>query len=183
MLRFPALLLLAAWSCATWAQAANDSDLFRTLKEQDSTFFERGFNACDLDFLEGAVHRDLRFYHDQGGFQDRDRFFDNTRKYICGNPDSKPIRKVDADSLEVFPLYDDGVLYAAIQRGIHHFYLREPGKPDRATSTARFTHVYVLEDGKWLLKEVLSYDHGDPRPPSPRPVVDKQPGLSPGPES
>lgn len=183
MRRFRAFLLLAAWPCAAWSQTPDDSELFRALKEQDRSFFERGFNACDLDFLEAAVHRELRFYHDQGGFQDRNAFFENTRKYICGNPGSKPIRKVDADSLEVFPLYDGGVLYGAIQHGVHHFYIREPGKPDVPTSTARFTHVYVLDDGKWLLKEVLSYDHGDPRPPNPRPAVDKQPSPAPGPGS
>jgi hypothetical protein len=155
-------ILLAMWSCTAWGQAANDPDLFQALKEQDRTFFERGFNACDLEYLESAVHPQLRFYHDQGGFQDRDTFFENTRKYICANPDSKPIRKVDEDSLEVFPLYDDGALYGAIQSGVHHFYIREPGKPDAPTSSARFTHVYVLEDGRWLLKEVLSYDHHAP---------------------
>ncbi len=42
----------------------------------------------------------------------------------------KPIRKVDAESLDVFPLYSDGKLYGAIQTGIHHFYIREKDKKD-----------------------------------------------------
>lgn len=162
MFRIIPLILLFACSCAAWGQVAKDSDLFKTMEQQDRTFFERGFNACDLDYLESAVHPELRFYHDQGGFQDRKTFFDNTRKYICGNVERKPIRKVDASSLDVFPLHQDGVLYGAIQTGLHHFYLREAGKPDVHTSSARFTHVYVLVDQRWLLKEVLSYDHRSP---------------------
>jgi hypothetical protein len=162
MRRLLASLLLAASSTAAMAQAPGDVDLFEALKEHDRIFFERGFNQCDLDYLEDAVHPQLRFYHDQGGFQDYDAFLGNTRKYICADPDSKPIRKVDADSLQVFPLYGNGVLYAAIQTGSHRFYIREPGKDDVLTSVARFTHVYVLEDGRWLLKEVLSYDHASP---------------------
>lgn len=181
-MRLPTFLLLAAWSCAASAADPGPS-LFQTLKALDDTFFERGFNQCDLAYLEGAVHPGLRFYHDQGGFQERDAFLENTRKYICAGPGRKPIRKVDEASLEVFPLYDDGVLYGAIQRGVHHFYLREPGRADVATGSARFTHVYVLEDGKWLLKEVLSYDHGDPRPPGPPPKGDESPRPSPDSES
>jgi CubicO group peptidase (beta-lactamase class C family) len=64
--------------------------------------------------------------------------------------------------LEVFPLYNDGNLYGAIQKGIHHFYLRESGKEDIWTSTAKFTHIWVLESKTWKLSEVLSYDHHDP---------------------
>lgn len=164
MTRLPILFALIALSPASSAQVATDSALFRELEAQDRTFFERAFNQCDFAYLESAVHPDLRFYHDQGGFQDRAAFLDATRRNICGDPDRKPIRKVDGDSLEVFPLYSDGELYGAIQRGFHHFYLRTPDGSEVPTSSARFTHVYLLEDGRWLLAEVLSYDHGDPRP-------------------
>ena len=78
---------------------------------------------------------------------------------ICGNPDQKPIRKADPLSLEVFPLFQNGRLYGMIQTGIHDFYIREKGKPDRHTSRAKFTHVWFLDNGRWLLREVLSYDH------------------------
>ncbi|AKD05518.1 beta-lactamase [Pontibacter korlensis] len=143
-------------------QVPKDSELFLLLKKQDSTFFERGFNQCDLAYLEGAIHPELRFYHDQSGIQDKKIFFENTQKYICSDLDKKPIRKVEEQSLEVFPLYNNGVLYGAIQSGVHHFYIREPQKTDVQTSTAKFTHLYLLENGKWLLKEVLSFDHNNP---------------------
>jgi hypothetical protein len=142
-----------------FAQVSTDSELFLDLKKQDSLFFARGFNDCDMAYLEEVIHPDLVFYHDQSGIQGREKFFENTKKYLCGNPDLKPIRKLKEGSLEVFPMYSNGELYGAIQHGVHYFYLREPGKQDLKTGVARFTHLYLLVDGKWKLKEVLSYDH------------------------
>ncbi len=147
------------------AQVQENSSLFQDLKAQDSVFFERGFNRCYLNYLKEKVTDDLRFYHDQGGFQDKTKFLENTANNICGPGDKKPIRKVDAESLEVFPMNSGGKLYGAIQTGIHHFYLRETGKEDLWTSTAKFTHLWILEEETWKLKEVLSYDHQSDSPP------------------
>ena len=145
------------------AQVDENSSLFIELKKQDSIFFELGFNQCDLEYLEKHITGDLKFFHDQSGFQDRAIFFDNTRKYICGNPDKKPVRKVEATSLTVFPLYNNGQLYGAIQSGVHHFFIREKGKTDLWTSTAKFTTVWVKESEIWKVSEVLSYDHQEPK--------------------
>ncbi len=146
----------------SYSQAEETSELFKTLREIDSTFFERGFNQCDLEYLDKAIHKNLKFYHDQSGIQDRDDFFENTKKYICSNPDKKPIRKVEGQSLEVFPLYNNGALYGAIQSGVHNFFIRKPNKEDVQTSSAKFIHLYLLENENWLLKEVLSFNHHDP---------------------
>lgn len=144
------------------AQVAKNSALFLELKTQDSVFFERAFNLCDMDYLNKAIHKDLIFFHDQGGIQDKAKFLENTKNNICSNANMKPIRKVEENSLEVFPLYNDGKLYGVIQTGIHNFYIRESGKTDRLTSKAKFIHVWLLENSNWLLKEVLSFDHHDP---------------------
>jgi hypothetical protein len=141
------------------AQETKTSELFLTLKKVDSTFFERGFNQCDIDFIDQSIHKDLLFYHDKSGIQDRKAFIENTKKYLCSNPNKKQIRKVVVESLEVYPMYNNGVLYGAIQSGIHEFYIREPNKEDVVTGIAKFTHLYLLENGKWLLKEVFSFDH------------------------
>lgn len=143
------------------AQLDKNSDLFKTLKRQDSIFFERGFNQCDLEYLANHIANDLKFYHDQSGFQNRDSFFNNTKKYICSNFDKKPIRKVNVRSLDVFPLFNEGKLYGAIQKGEHSFYIREKGKEDVLTSIAMFTHVWLLKGEDWILCEVLSYNHQD----------------------
>jgi hypothetical protein len=158
------VFLLACLICTfeSSAQVKKDSELFRQFAVLDSTFFERGFNQCDMAYMEAHVAKDLRFFHDQGGFQDRNRFFENTRKYICPANGPKPIRKVDLKSLEVFPLYDNGKLYGVIQHGVHLFYLREKGKEDVWTNIAKFTSVWILDNGTWKLSEVLSYDHQEP---------------------
>ena len=145
------------------AQVPKDSELFRTLKTQDSLFFERSFNQCDTNYLKSSVHPDLVFYHDQGGIQDRQVFLERVKQNLCSDPNNKPIRKVEVESLEVFPMYDKNVLYGVIQTGNHNFYRREAGKQDVHTSKAKFIHLYLLINGKWLLKEVLSFDHQDPK--------------------
>lgn len=157
-------IFVAVFNLNSYAQVENTSELFRTLKTQDSLFFERSFNQCDLKYLEKHITEDLEFYHDQGGYQNRESFLENTRKNICSGGAVKPIRQVDENSLQVFPLYDNGKLYAAIQKGIHHFYLKKRGMGDVQSGTARFTHVWKLDNGDWKLAEVLSYDHRNPEP-------------------
>jgi len=159
---FFAALLLICTVLTVNAQLPSTTPLFVELKKQDSVFFERAFNLCDIEYLEKAIHKDLLFFHDQAGMQTKADFLENTRKNICANTAIKPIRKVEENSLEVFPLYKDGKLYGAIQTGIHNFYLREAGKKDTLTSKAKFVHVWLLEDEHWLLKEVLSFDHHSP---------------------
>ena len=140
-------------------QIDNNSDLFVEFKKRDSIFFDRAYNQCDMVYLENHISDNLKFYHDQGGFQDKKTFLENVRKYICSNSDKKPIRQVDPSSLEVFPLYNNGILYGVIQKGMHHFYLREKDKEDVWTSTAKFTSVWILENKIWKIHEVLSYNH------------------------
>lgn len=134
-----------------------------TLQEElalkDAEFFERGFNECDLAYMDAAVSPDLRFYHDKSGFQDKALFMQNTQKYICGDMAHKPVRKLTAGSLSTYPLYRDGTLYGAVQHGLHEFYLRENGKPDQITGTARFTSIWLKQGDTWQLSDVISYDH------------------------
>ena len=144
------------------AQIDKNSPLFLELKKQDSLFFERGFNNCDLAYLEKSVDENLKFYHDNGGFQDKKLFLERTKQNICGNPDQKPIRKVIESSVEVFPLYNNGELYGAIQTGEHQFFTREKNKKDILGGEAKFTSVWTKKDGNWMISDVLSYDHGDP---------------------
>lgn len=158
------LLIVAGSILNVNGQAEQTSELFDILKKQDSLFFERSFNQCDYEYLEMHTTADLEFYHDQGGYQDREAFLKSTRENICSGKGPKPIRKVDAGSLQVFPLYKNGKLYAAIQKGVHHFFLREKGKEEVQTGTANFTHVWRLEKETWKLAEVLSYDHSAPKP-------------------
>jgi hypothetical protein len=140
-------------------QVDKNSDLFLNLKKHDSIFLELGFNQCDLKYIDQMVHHDLNFYHDQGGIQNKVSFIENVKNYICSDLNKKPIRKVLIESLEVFPMYKNGILYGVIQTGIHDFFIKENNKTDIHMSRARFTHLYLYENKLWILKEVLSYDH------------------------
>lgn len=152
------ILLLSVYNKLT-GQVLKDSELFRKLKFQDSIFFEQSFNRCDINYLENAIDKELTFYHDKSGIQNRDKFLENTKKYICGDTLKKPIRKVEEQSLEVFPMYNNNVLYGAVQTGIHSFFIREKNKADVLTGRAKFIHLYLLVNEKWVLKEVISFDH------------------------
>lgn len=85
------------------------------MKKQDSIFFERAFNVCDMEYLSNAVHKDMLFFHDQSSIHTKADFLKKKQENICSNPNYKPIRKVKENSLDVFPLYNDGKLYGAIQ--------------------------------------------------------------------
>jgi hypothetical protein len=145
------------------AQEENTSNLFRDLTKMDSLLFDAGFNLCNLEAMKNAVHDDFEFYHDQSGFNDsKANFLKIFEQNICGNADFKPIRKLKEGSLKVFPLKNNGILYGAIQNGVHEFYIKEPGKEPYLASVARFSHVWELEGERWKLKRVLSYDHREP---------------------
>jgi len=144
------------------SQIDKNSPLFLELKKQDSLFFERGFNNCDIAYLEKTTGENLKFYHDNGGFQDKKLFLERMKQNVCGNLNQKPVRKVIESSLDVFPLYNNGELYGAIQTGRHQFFIREKNREDMLGGQARFTTVWTKKDGNWIISDVLSYDHGDP---------------------
>ena len=73
--------------------------------------------------------------------------------------DYKATRELVAESLKVYPMKNQGKLYGAIQTGEHRFYAKYPDKEKVLTSTALFSHLWLLEDGEWKLSRVLSYDH------------------------
>lgn len=132
------------------AQVERSSELFKTLQENDRLLFEEGFNKCDISQFEKLISEDLEFYHDQSGVMtSKKQFMDNTKNVLCKKGFEKNDRILVKDSLQVFPLYNNGELYGAIQNGVHRF----------GNSSAKFTHLWILENGKWKLKRVLSYEH------------------------
>ena len=141
------------------AQVDTKSELFQTLKQKDSLIFQEGFNKCQLIPLENLLAVDLEFYHDKGGFQDKALFMQAMRENICGSPERKPIRKLSPNTLEVFPLYNNGELYGALQKGKHEFYIQEPNKELYQTGTALFTILWIKENEDWKAKRIFSYHH------------------------
>lgn len=145
------------------AQMAQDSELYITLAKKDSTLFDAAFNQCDVKTLESLFTEDFEFYHDKGGLTEgREVFLSNSRancaKKKQGEP--QPAKRILIEgSLEVYPLYKNGKMYGAIQHGVHSFEFLNEQRTYQKGDIAKFTHVWVLEDGNWKIKRELSYDH------------------------
>jgi len=163
-MRIIKITLLILWPIFTVsAQSDPSSALFKTLKTQDSLLFDVGFNTCDISQFEKLVSENFEFYHDRSGITTSKKdFIANTRDGLC-KLSYKAKRVLDAGSLEVYPMENNGVLYGALQSGTHRFYAIEADKPEYLTSTARFMHIWLLEDGQWKLTRVISYDHQQPK--------------------
>ena len=154
--------LFSMATAIVFGQINRSTELYKTLKQNDSLLFNASFNTCDMAKLENLVSDDFEFYHDKGGVMGtKAEFIERTKNGLC-KLNYRAKRELVEESLEVFPMKKDGGLYGAVQTGRHNFYAKETGKPERLTSTAVFTHVWMLEEGNWKLKRVLSYDHKDP---------------------
>lgn len=153
-------LLLFLSHCIAWAQVAEDSQLYLTLKKNDSLLFDVGFNTCNLEAFQHLLAEDLEFYHDISGLGlGKKHFVETFKKGLCGNPDYRSRRELLPGTLKVYPLKNNGELYGALQMGEHRFFEKPKGKPEIKGSTALFTHVWVLKEDGWQIVRVLSYDH------------------------
>lgn len=149
------------------SQENKNSDLYKTIMYRDSLLFNIGFNTCDLSQSENLFSDQLEFYHDKGGLSNKSETLQALKNGLCNSPATyQSRRELVNGSTQIFPLYKDGILYGAIQNGIHQFYENnaEKGKTllkenEKLVGKARFTHVWILENNNWKLKRILSYDH------------------------
>ena len=162
-------LVNAQESTISKTEASNTSEydqerlaVFEILRQNDSLLFKLGYNKCDTATLRTLISDDFEFYHDQAGVLNSKDFFIKGIAGLC-HMNYKATRELNKNSLEVHLLKNNGKLYGAIQRGEHAFYGEENDKPKYLTSTAKFTHVWILNEGTWMLKRVLSYDHASPK--------------------
>ena len=145
----------------TNAQVEKSSELYKTIKEKDSLLFNIGYNNCDIKQLKKLVSANFEFYHDQSGItKSKAAFIKSIENGLC-KLNYKPKRVLDEKSLHIFPLNKNGVLYGAIQTGVQRFYAIKKNKEAYLSSIAKFTHVWMLEDGSWKLNRGLSYDHNE----------------------
>jgi len=151
-------LLLCGLQTA-YAQVAENDKLFKDVMELDSHLFDEAFNQCKLNVLEKYIAPDLEFFHDKGGTQNRAQFLEAIKKNICSNPNGKPIRTLVAGSSQVFPMENNGVLYGAVQMGVHRFDTKGADIAVEGYTVAKFTHVWLIRNGRWQLKSAISYDH------------------------
>ncbi|MEP6803929.1 MAG: serine hydrolase [Flavobacterium sp.] len=145
-----------------FSQEEKNSSLYKTIMSRDSLLFNVGFNTCDVSQFENLLSNNFEFYHDKDSIQDKALFLKNIRKGLCSSTKTYQARRdLVEGSTEIYPLSKKGVLYGALQIGIHQFFEPTPEGKDKFGSTARFTHVWILENGVWKLRRSFSYDHQD----------------------
>lgn len=157
------LVILISTVVGLNAQEYDRDELFDILKKNDSLLFDAAFNTCGITVLNSIFTEDFEFYHDKGGITEGREAFVSGIAQGCENRDGnlpQPAKRILVpNSLEVYPLFDNGKLYGAIQHGIHAFeFLNEKGEYQKG-DIAKFTHVWVLKDGIWKIRRELSYDH------------------------
>jgi hypothetical protein len=141
------------------AQTVPDTDgglrsgpLFDELARMDGLLFDASFASCDADKANAIFADDVEFYHDKDGLSVGEQVRENTRRLTASCPGKHGVtRTIVPGTLRVYPI--EG--YGAMQVGAHRFDER-----GAATSTvAQFISLWHLQDGKWRLARVLSFDH------------------------
>ncbi len=144
----------------SFAQVDKNDELYKTIILKDSLLFNVGFNTCDIKQFEYLLSDKLDFYHDISGISDKRKFLNNIKNGLCSNPTGfQSRRELLPESTRIYALYNDDKLYGAIQEGIHQFFERQANKPETFGSSAKFTHLWLLENNEWKLTKALSFEH------------------------
>lgn len=142
--------------CTAMAQGKQEDTLYRTILYNDSLLFDIGFNTCDVKQFEILLSDSFQFYHDNDGFSDKAKFISDFEKGICNVQDNRQVKRfLIKENTEIFPMYKNGQLYGAIQNGSHSF----SEKRESESGISKFSHLWVLEKGKWRLATSFSFDH------------------------
>lgn len=144
----------------TNAQVKTDSELYKVILSKDSLLFNIGFNTYDIHQFEDLLAADFEFFHDKDSMSLKPSFLYNLRNGLCKSPSTYQSKRVlKNEGTKIYPMSKNGVLYGAIQVGIHEFYEKIDGQKENFGSTAQFTHLWLLRNGEWKLARSLSYDH------------------------
>lgn len=150
------VILFLLWTFTSFAQSSkpnvNTKTLFDTIRKMDKIFFD-AFNECDTTKTKSLFTKDLEFYHDNGGLTNYEQNLRSIRSRCSSRV--KVRRELVESSLEVFPIAD----YGAIEVGEHRFYYTEPGKDEILDGTFKFVHIWTLQNDKWKISRVISYNH------------------------
>ena len=155
-----AAFLLAASLSAQRAGPVATKELYDEIAAQDGKLFDAVFNTCDVQALAGLVTDDFEMYHDKGGLvaTSGSQFVESIRG-MCERQktgeDYRARRELVEGSLEVYPLNN----YGAVEVGVHRFYKKIEGQPDKLVEIAKFTQLWKKDASGWKLSRVLSYDH------------------------
>ncbi|REE82876.1 CubicO group peptidase (beta-lactamase class C family) [Lutibacter oceani] len=142
------------------AQIDRKSDLYKTIISKDSLLFNVGFNTCDISQFENLLSEKFEFFHDKDSISNKEQFLHNLQNGLCISPTTfQSRRELLLESTEIYPLYKREKLYGVIQIGVHQFFETIEHQKEVFGSSAKFTHLWLLENGVWKLTKSLSYDH------------------------
>ena len=133
------------------AAFAQTGELYKTISDLDTQLFD-AYNKCDLEKFSALLADDLEFYHDVTGVSlGSQATVEAVKNNICG----KVHRELVPGTLKVYPLKG----YGAIETGIHLFCDSKLAKCPDGSGVGRFTMIWEVRDGVWMLARVISYDH------------------------
>jgi hypothetical protein len=153
-------LLLLVFTLFTNLSAQSNDDLIKEALKSDNQFWE-AYNKCSIEGMMQFIPKDVEFYHDKGGiFKGSAALKTSFEKNLCGNKDFRLRREAIANTVKTYPMKDKDKVYGLIISGDHYFYINETGKKEYRDGLAKFTDFWMLENGKWKMSRILSYDHG-----------------------
>jgi len=143
------MIVFLMFMAAAFGQS--QGELFKTVSDLDTALFD-AYNSCNLEKFGALLADDLEFYHDVTGLsKGAQSTIDAVKTNICG----KVHRDLVPGTLKVYPLKG----YGAVETGIHLFCDPKLGKCPDGSGVGRFTMLWEVRDGVWLLTRVISYDH------------------------
>jgi metal-dependent amidase/aminoacylase/carboxypeptidase family protein len=154
------ILIVLAFSISMFCQVGEDTELYRAVLSKDDLLFNVGFNTCDIKKFETLLSEKFEFYHDTDGFSDRSKFLADLKNGLCKDPANYQARReLIPQSTEIYALNSKTGLYGAIQNGVHQFFEKQGKGPEKFGSSAKFTHLWLLENGEWKLAKSYSFEH------------------------
>ncbi|MDF2192037.1 nuclear transport factor 2 family protein [Paraflavitalea sp. CAU 1676] len=158
-IRFAIVLLSFMTSTAFAVAQSTEGELKAIILQRDSLFWN-GYNKCDTTLCAPYLSENLEFFHDKGGItRGKAALQLSLKKNLCSRADWRLRREAVPGTVAFYPLTDNGKLYGAILQGEHYFYITEKGKPEYRTGRANFNHLWLVENGQWVMVRILSYNH------------------------
>lgn len=153
-------LVVAALLQTPPAEIPQGAALAQVVTASDATFFALFFEGCDPEKLATMVTDDFEFFDDRGGLAATDgaSFVAQyrTRCEARRVPDAwRSRREPVPETLHIYRMNG----YGAVETGEHLFYERRGDGPEALAGRAKFSQIWKLEDGRWKLARVFSYDH------------------------
>ncbi len=126
----------------------------------DSLFWN-AYNNCDINRFQSYLSSDVEFFHDVGGpLYGLPALTESVKNNLCKDREKFKLRREAVPgTVKVYELEKNHEVYGAVITGEHRFYVTEDGKPERLTGIARFTHLWMLQNGEWKMTRIMSYDH------------------------